>query len=61
MITINWIIERLLVKPTEGSLTDVVHHRRLALQRLAGSVQRHLLRQRRRSLRPAVRSRRTRI
>ena len=24
MITINWIIERLLVKPTEGSLTDVV-------------------------------------
>ena len=24
MITISWIIERLLVKPTEGSLTDVV-------------------------------------
>ena len=24
MITINWIIERLLVKPTEGTLTDVV-------------------------------------
>jgi hypothetical protein len=24
MTTINWIIERLLVKPTEGSLTDVV-------------------------------------
>jgi hypothetical protein len=24
MITILWIIERLLVKPTEGSLTDVV-------------------------------------
>lgn len=24
MITINWIIERLLVRPTEGSLTDVV-------------------------------------
>jgi hypothetical protein len=24
MPTINWIIERLLVKPTEGSLTDVV-------------------------------------
>jgi hypothetical protein len=24
MITLNWIIERLLVKPTEGSLTDVV-------------------------------------
>ena len=24
MITINWIIERLLVKPTEGSLTDVM-------------------------------------
>ena len=23
-MTINWIIERLLVKPTEGSLTDVV-------------------------------------
>ena len=23
-ISINWIIERLLVKPTEGSLTDVV-------------------------------------
>jgi hypothetical protein len=24
MITISWIIERLLVKPTEGTLTDVV-------------------------------------
>jgi hypothetical protein len=24
MITLSWIIERLLVKPTEGSLTDVV-------------------------------------
>jgi hypothetical protein len=24
MITLNWIIERLLVKPTEGTLTDVV-------------------------------------
>ena len=24
MITINWIIERLLIKPTEGTLTDVV-------------------------------------
>jgi hypothetical protein len=24
MTTINWLIERLLVKPTEGSLTDVV-------------------------------------
>jgi hypothetical protein len=24
MTTISWIIERLLVKPTEGSLTDVV-------------------------------------
>ena len=24
MITISWLIERLLVKPTEGSLTDVV-------------------------------------
>jgi hypothetical protein len=24
MININWIIERLLVKPTEGTLTDVV-------------------------------------
>jgi len=24
MITISWIIERLLVRPTEGSLTDVV-------------------------------------
>jgi hypothetical protein len=24
MITINWIIERLLVKPIEGTLTDVV-------------------------------------
>jgi hypothetical protein len=24
MTTINWIIERLLVKPTEGTLTDVV-------------------------------------
>ena len=24
MITISWIIERLLVKPTEGSYTDVV-------------------------------------
>ena len=24
MITINWIIERLLVKPTEGDKTDVV-------------------------------------
>jgi hypothetical protein len=24
MITINWIIERLLVKPAEGTLTDVV-------------------------------------
>jgi hypothetical protein len=24
MITLNWIIERLLVRPTEGSLTDVV-------------------------------------
>jgi hypothetical protein len=24
MITINWIIERLLVKPTEGTHTDVV-------------------------------------
>jgi hypothetical protein len=24
MITLSWIIERLLVKPTEGTLTDVV-------------------------------------
>jgi len=24
MITLSWIIERLLVKPTEGALTDVV-------------------------------------
>ena len=24
MITLSWIIERLLVRPTEGSLTDVV-------------------------------------
>jgi hypothetical protein len=24
MITLSWLIERLLVKPTEGSLTDVV-------------------------------------
>jgi len=24
MITLSWIIERLLVKPTEGSLTDIV-------------------------------------
>jgi hypothetical protein len=30
MITLSWIIERLLVKPTEGTLTDVVITARVA-------------------------------